>query len=324
MTLKIERPQLPPAGPAWAGSLMGTSIAATLSHVHHFELLGDIMVVLATAILLVIILGFLKYRNPHFHQEFMGPWGMTSMGILAWGAAMTSLTGHWSVQAYAWIIGTALGVVVCLNQLRKFHGAPTFLWGLALVAPMVGATVGGQLAQSGFFSESTSHTIHSLAVVCFFMSFLTAPPTFARVYLSVIRGNFHLPLGLSGTAWIPLGIVGQSTAAAQVLAVGDTWKHVAVIYGYVMFTLGIPMFAYAAYKFWGSLPKIPDYTPGWWGSTFPTGTLCLGSHYLAGSTGHAWWDTLSLIFLVVLFCHWGVSALRFLGWLSGVPRVSPK
>nr|WP_274708464.1 hypothetical protein [Corynebacterium meitnerae] len=104
----------------------------------------------------------------------------------------------------------------------------------------------------------------------------------------------------AGTAWIPLGVVGQSTAASTLL-------FDAHLYGLIMFTLGVPCVLYAMYCFYEAVLQWAPYGPGWWGSTFPVGTMCLG----------AWdegWHTLSLALLVFLLLHWGVCAVRFGAW----------
>lgn len=82
--------QLPKYGPAWAGSLMGTSIASTLSGLHGLRV-GQIVFALIAAVLLVIFTVGTKNEPPR-HQNMAG-WGMYTMGLLACGSAWTALTG---------------------------------------------------------------------------------------------------------------------------------------------------------------------------------------------------------------------------------------
>ncbi len=96
--------------------------------------------------------------------------------------------------------------------------------------------------------------------------------------------------------------VGQSTAAAQVLFVGA---------GAVMLTLGIALAAYAESQFGHTVFTWAGYSLGWWGSTFPVGTYCRGSHLLAQSVGLGWLNHLSQ----GLLAHWGVCVLRWATWL---------
>lgn len=300
-----QQPKLPPVGPAWAGTLMGTSIASTLSLIHGWTWLAYGFLVIATVVLAVLSIGWLRHRNPGFHQEFMGPWGMVAMGVLALGAAWTGVTGMWIFQLIAYAIALPLGLITCLWQLRKFSGAPTFLWGLGLVAPMVAATSGGQLSAAGVLPRA----FWVISVGCFALSFLTAVPTFARVYLALIRRTTSIPASMAGSTWIPLGIAGQSTAAAQVLFFGD---KAAVIYGTTFFVVAIPMFIYAAYRYWGAAFTWANYSPAWWGATFPIGTMSLGCHYLSLATGLGWWDALSKIFLALVIIHLSLNAVRAL------------
>lgn len=286
---------LPPAGPAWAGSLMGTSIAATLALRHGLDWPGLALLAVASGLLLVLTIGWLRHRNPRFGQEFMGPWGMVSMGLMSLGSAWTAATGHVAPQLVTWLLGMPLAVVVCLWQLRRFHGPPTFLWGLALVSPMVAATSGGQLALE--LPAPWAGAVHAVAFGCFLLSLVTGLPLFTRVFASRPR----IPAAFAGTTWIPLGIVGQSTAAAHVLV--DA--RLAHLHGLLMAVTAVPLLAYAVRQFWGqAVRRWAEYTPGWWGSTFPAGTLSLGAAYLG-------WVEVSLAFLGLLFVHWGLCVARF-------------
>lgn len=278
---------------------MGTSIAASLSHAHGLVWAGRGLLAVATVLCAVFLLGWLRHRNPHFRQPYMGPWGMASMGVLALGSAWTAHTGYWGIQIATWVIATPLAWVVCLWQLRKFHGSPTFLWGLALVSPMVSATSGGQIAQ--VLPTPWDTVVHAVATAGFLLSLVVGVPVFLRVYLAVVRGRAELPDTFAGTAWIPLGIVGQSTAAAQLLLP----ETLARSHGLVMFSVAVPLVAYAAFRFWTAVVRYADYSPAWWGSTFPAGTLSLGSLLMG-------WHTLSAVFLGLLLVHWTLSAGRFL------------
>lgn len=274
---------------------MGTSIAATLSFMHGLTWPGFALLAIATGMLAAYTGGWLRHRNPAFTQEFMGPWGMVSMGIMALGSAWNAATDIPALQLASWLIGMPLAVVVCLWQLRRFSGAPSFLWGLAVVSPMVAATSGGQLALA--LDAPWSPVIHGIALGCFVLSLVTGVPLFVRVYAARPR----IPAAFGGTAWIPLGIVGQSTAAAHVLIA----PGLADAYGIVMFSLGVPMIAYAAWHFWGrAVRRWADYSPGWWGSTFPAGTLSLGAAYMG-------WEMISAGFLGLLLAHWALCVARF-------------
>lgn len=323
----MARSPLPPLGPAWAGSVMGTSLAATMTHVHGATILSPLLLGAASLIFLAITIGWLQHANPHFTQPYMGPWGMYVMGVLALGGAWTTVTGSWGWQTITWLLATPLAWVISIWQLKKFHGAPTFFWGLSLVPPMVSANSGSQLVASGQLEAGWALAVWLVSLGGFLLSMSTALPVFVRVYLDVIRRRLYLPPGMTGTAWIPLGIVGQSTAVAILLSnsppgIGEaaTWRLIGIIIGYIMFTLGVPMAMYAAWQFWRDIVAWPGYYPGWWGSVFPAGTCTLGSYQLAQVTGSGWWNWVSLVWLVILLVHGTMCALRALVHVYEVNR----
>lgn len=323
----MPRNALPPLGPAWAGSVMGTSLAATMTDIHGATYLSPVLLGIASLIFLSVTVGWLQHANPHFTQPYMGPWAMYFMGVLALGGAWTRVTGSWGWQMVTWLVATPLALIVCLWQLKQFHGAPTFFWGLSLVPPMVSANSGAQLVESGVLQGGWATAVWLVAVAGFLLSMVTALPVFARVYLELIRGRLYLPPGLTGTAWIPLGIVGQSTAVAILLSHNplgaggsDTWEFIGIAIGYVMFALGVPAACYAAWRFWRDILTWPGYYPGWWGSVFPAGTCTLGSYQLAQFTGHEWWNWVSLVWLTVLLFHWSVCVLRAVTHVHEVNR----
>lgn len=305
---------LAPPGPAWAGSLMGTSIFAILCHVHAVAYLPGLLLAIAVGALVFIVFGWLWFRNPKWHSHLMPPWGMFAMGLLAIGSAATAVTGQLGWQVASWWIATPLAIVVCGLQLRGFPGAPTFQWGLALVAPMVAATSGGQLSHEVAGGVGGWHMWYDYAgLFCFVLTLVTALPIFTRCYLEAVRGRLVIPRTLAGTAWIPLGVVGQSTAAAQVLFPG----RIAVIYGFFMLLAGIVPAIYAFFHFLRAVVSWAGYSPGWWGSTFPVGTLSLGSHLLALSTGFGWLNIISMVLLGLLAVHWTCCVTRFGAWFLG-------
>lgn len=273
---------LPSLGPAWAGSLMGTSIAVTMTQIHHVPVLPWILLALATSIFCALVVGFARSRKPGLSPESMGPWGMTAMGIMALGSAWNGLVSAPSVQFASWIVGVVLGLYTCLDQLRGFPGKPAFTWGLALVAPMVAATSGGQLAAAyGLWTRV-------VGIICFLCALLLAVPLFVYVYWS----RPSLEPAVAGTAWVPLGIVGQSTAAVHVLFS----QSFADAYGWTFLIIGVPAVVYALVVFGRSILAWAPYSPGWWGSTFPVGTLSLGTHCMG-------WDMLSFAFMCLLVFH---------------------
>ncbi|AZA08335.1 tellurite resistance protein [Corynebacterium pseudopelargi] len=263
-------------GPAWSGALMGTSISATLSNIFGLSWLSYVLLIAASILLLLVS------RKERLSTATMPAWGMYSMGVLALGTAYSTILGLWWVHAAAWFIGGVLSVITCLwytvALLRGKAGPAAFTWGLPLVAPMVTATSSAQLG-----AHLQSPLIMHIGMAMFFLAWCTGVPTFVVAYLRA-----KVPLALRTTTWIPLGIVGQSTAAAHLL-----WG--AHLYGVIMLSIGVPLVGYALYRHWSAVGSMP-YNPSWFASTFPVGTVCLGAH-LSG------FDTAAHVLLVLLLLH---------------------
>ena len=152
-----------------------------------------------------------------------------------------------------------------LNQWRKFVGSPNFQWGLALVVPMVAAT---NAAQLGFIG---------LGRFSFILVWIIGVPVFVYVYFALMRRRTTIPVLLGHTAWIPVGVVGQSTAAAQLLFP----QGFGLAYATVMLPLGAAACVFALYHEFRTVRAWAPYNPAWWGATFPVGTMSLGTHFVA-------------------------------------------
>lgn len=290
---------------------MGLGISSSLIDAHLSPILGrlpaEIMLGVATLVFLAFTAGFIKHRTPGFNSSDMPAWGMVSMGILALGSAYSLIFDAWLIHTVCWAVGTILSVITCLKYLKFLFSDrpsnPAFTWGLPLVAPMVSATSSAQLVPH---AGEWGSVIHGIGVFCFVVAWVTGLPTFAVVYLRTFP---KVPISFAATAWIPMGLVGQSTAAAQLLA-GDQWHFRAMVYGVAMLGLGVPLSIHALAKHWGTaLGNTPmSYNPSWWASTFPVGTCCLGTHTLstqpaALAWGLGWMDTVSAALLVLLLLH---------------------
>lgn len=289
--------ELPPPGPAWAGALMGIAITASMTGVHVGTPTGGIVTVLAAMVLLVLATGGRSWLTTD-----LPPWSMVTMGILALGSAADSTLGFVSVHQVTWVVGTVASVIVFTPQAVKLVRGTlprTFPAALPLVTPMVAATNAAQLG-------------HPLpGILCFAASLLTGVPAFLLIYLG--SGRRPAP-PTAATTWIPLGIVGQSSAAALLLSDGSSLADVGRIYAGVMLTVGVPAAAWALWNHWGTLLRTSPaasaaaYSPAWWSATFPVGTFSLGAHQLSVSTGVGWLDGVSVVLLVLLVLHVTLAA----------------
>ena len=284
---------------------MGTSIVARLLVEEGMLVAAGAFSALACVILAVLTAGFLRYRHPRFEQATMAEWSMYFIGIMALGAALSGLTGNGIFRLIGFWSGGLLSVLPWTLQLSRFSGPPKFTWGLPLVGPMIAASVAGWLARD------YGQPYHLLGTALFLMSIVTAVPTFVRVYRAAFRGEVDLNGAKSATAWVPLGVVGQSTTALQVLYPGTF----SVWYGYVALVIAIPLALWAMVNFYPNVARWVDYSPAWWACTFPPGTVSMGGHQVALVNGSQWLDTVALSIPVLLITHWALCSARFVSWV---------
>ncbi|RKQ33701.1 C4-dicarboxylate ABC transporter [Kocuria tytonis] len=334
---------VPLPGPQWYGSLMGTGIAATLTQ----TLSGDLPGARALAVVLLVTGWFVFVgltaafaariaRRPAVLAQtirdlpVLATWGMVSMGVLALGSATATVvpahwpslaSSAWAVDGVLWSVGTVLGILTALGfavrLIGRDVGAPTTTWGLPIVPPMVSATTGAALVPH-LATRPAQLLLVIVAVACFFLALVLGMVVFAVAYHHHWRVA-PLPLAASTSAWIPLGVVGQSTAAAQALAVqaqhfvlpedAGTLTWLANLYGTVMLTLGVPLIAWATVMTLRGFRNGMPFSPGWWALTFPVGTVCLGLHGMAGGTGVRAFGIASDVVCLVLLFNWALCAV---------------
>ncbi|BAC19505.1 conserved hypothetical protein [Corynebacterium efficiens YS-314] len=328
---------LPPAGPAWAGSLMGTALTSALLEIHGFAAGARAMLLIAGAVTIIITIGWLVYRSPKFTPVVMPAWAMVSLGLVSLGSASSTILADSLGDAVWWfhfgccVIGGVLGLVTYVVYLRQLitgrAGTPTFSWGLPLVTPMVTATAGMRFHDwlvgtdvSGAPGADGAHEVWTtlilvLSMGAFLLTLLTAPVVFTRVYAYYLgprsrRASHHrLEPMAAPTIWIPLGIVGQSMACAQLFGAATGWVRTGVAYGFIMCVVAIPVTLTAVVVHYQAALRGISYSPTWWASTFPVGALCLGVHWLSDSSGLGWLDQISVFLLVILLFHAGVATL---------------
>ena len=334
---------LPPAGPHWYPAVMGTGILATLLRLHAGGspgVLTDaavVVLVLAWAVLLGLTAAFGRrvLRDPGLLRRtwtdpgVMPFWGTVAMGLLAVGAASltvlpavapAALPLAVAADAVLWTVGTTVGLGAAFGfaavLLRTPGHAPTLVQGLPVVPPMVSATTGAALV--GHAGTPAGRFLLVVAAAgCFATSLVLGVLVFARAYHHHWRGA-PVPLAAAASTWIPLGIVGQSTAAAQAIAdaagplltpaAAASAHDAAVGYGLVVLAAGVPLVVWAVVvTVRGFLGRMP-FGPGWWALTFPVGTLSLGAHSLGGATGSTWPAVLGAVFLALLCGTWTLCA----------------
>lgn len=338
---------LPPAGPAWYGAAMGTGILATLTQtLAPGSWAARVWLVLGWGLLIGLTAGFAVRcrRRPGTLTGSLRPtqlplWGMVAMGLLAVGAATaTVLPSWWPALAGAavvadgvlWMSGTLLGLGTAIGfavvLVRATPGTPSTVWGLAVVPPMVSATVGAGLVPH--LSPALQGAMLLVLAACFVLSLTLGGIIFALAYHHHWRVA-RLPIPASTSAWIPLGVVGQSTAAAQAMAVAaapllpvpvaGALQTAANDYGVLMLAIGAPLAGWAvAMTVRGFRARMP-FVPGWWSLTFPIGTLALGSHLLGIGTGITAYLVAGVACWVTLCGTWLLCAVASVRAVRGRP-----
>ncbi|MEO7754103.1 MAG: TDT family transporter [Terracoccus sp.] len=332
------RPVVPAAGPAWFSSVMGTGILATLlgqqSSGRPVVLVAAVLL-LVVAVLLLVGLTFaftarIAADRTALTSTVTDPaavplWGTVSMGLLAVGAAVltvaplvhpSALTAAVRVDAVLWTLGTVVGLVTALGftavLVRSEAGAPTPVWGLPVVPPMVSATTGAALLPH-VTAELGRVALLAVVVGCFFLSLGIGLVVYAVAYHHHWRIS-AIPVAASASIWIPLGMVGQSAAASMMIATHagtvvdaaalPALSDLAEAYAFAMLLLSVPVVAVAVRVTVRGFRAGMPFSPGWWALTFPIGTLALGAHLLAGSTGLGWVEAVARLCLVTLVGTW--------------------
>ncbi|MFC4602629.1 C4-dicarboxylate ABC transporter [Rhodococcus kronopolitis] len=347
--------------PNWFAVVMGTGIVAVGAAALPVHLPGHLVVartfwLLAAAALLVLSVAtgalWLLHREhalAHARNAATAPFfGAVAMGILTVGAgtlaAGADLIGDRPAAAIAmtlWLIGTAVGVVVAaVIPARMVTGTPTPAWLMPVVAPMVSASTGAAL-----LSHLPSGPARLALLVACYALFVFALTAASAVLVTVIghtRSHGLPALAAMPTVWIPLGVIGQSVAAANLLgryagdavgpAVAADLHAFGVGYGRVVGGLGVLAFGLACVLTVHAANRGLRFTMSWWSFTFPIGTCAVGAGALSVATGSmatAWLSAALLALLVTVWCLVAAQTARGLwtGTLLGsasVPPVPPR
>ena len=353
---------LPPASPVWFPSVMGTAILSSLlgRQVPDYGWLlypATALMFLAIVLLIGLATGFAvnARRNPGLFahtwrdMSILPTWGTVSMGMTATGSAIhnvapllpfgtaathraglaESTPADWAIAVAAalWLVGTLIGLFttfrVALRLMEKGATHPVPAWGLAVVPPMVSATTGAGLVDD--IDSDQLRVVLVLAVTAFFfLALFFAILLFTLAYRS--HFFYHpLPVDASISTWIPLGVVGQSTAASQSIAAqaelvmlpsatpAVTW--LAHAYGWVALVIAIPVVAFAVIRTIYGFRERMNFTPGWWALTFPIGTVALGAAMMAETMSGPWQVIPRVVgtgSLIVLCCTWTFCAIATL------------
>ncbi len=252
-------------------------------------------------------------------------WGAVAMAFLAVGSATLTVLPRLNPElqqaavradSVLWTVGTLLGLLTALGFTAALvvgkPGRPLPVWGLPLVPPIVSATTGSGLVPF-VPAPDLRLTLIIVTVACFFTSMVLGFVIFAVAFHHHIRVE-NIPVEASISAWIPLGVVGQSMAAAQSIAlqaerfvlpeVISTVHGLANLYGFAMLAVAVPVIGNAVWITLRGFRAGMSFNPGWWALVFPVGTITLGTRLLGHSAGLEWISALSAGLLTLMAVHW--------------------
>lgn len=334
--------------PNWFAAAMGTGIvsvaAASLEpEIEGLKLVSEIFWVLAVLVLCALIGAFATHWSQHrcqalayLHSPAMFPfYGAVAMALLTVGSA-TGITGPdflghdvaITVSLTLWTLGTALGLVtyvVMMIRLVRDAGMATAMpfWLMPVVPPMVSATTGA--AVSTHMPEGAPRI--AVLVFCYIL-FALALTAAIGILVAVARqfarnhsaGVDVIPFNAIPSLWIPLGVIGQSIAASNLLAAAsqhalgtehaDTLHEFGIAYGTVVGIIGVIAFVTVTVVTIHALRRGLDFSLGWWSFTFPIGACAVGANAFGVATGSTLILGIALALLTVLIPIWATVAVR--------------
>ena len=304
--------------PNWFAAAMGTGIvsvaAASLEpEIEGLKLVSEIFWVLAVLVLCALIGAFATHWSQHrcqalayLHSPAMFPfYGAVAMALLTVGSA-TGITGPdflghdvaITVSLTLWTLGTALGLVtyvVMMIRLVRDAGMATAMpfWLMPVVPPMVSATTGA--AVSTHMPEGAPRI--AVLVFCYIL-FALALTAAIGILVAVARqfarnrsaGVDVIPFNAIPSLWIPLGVIGQSIAASNLLAAAsrhalspehaDTLHEFGIAYGTVVGIIGVIAFVTVTVVTIHALRRGLDFSLGWLELHLPHRSMCRRSECL--------------------------------------------
>ncbi|RZL22498.1 MAG: C4-dicarboxylate ABC transporter [Rhodococcus sp. (in: high G+C Gram-positive bacteria)] len=334
--------------PNWFAAAMGTGIvsvaAASLQHeVAALHVVADLFWFLAAAILIALIGAFTAHWITHrdlalayLRSPAMFPfYGAVAMALVTVGSA-TGVTGAnylghsaaVTISITLWVLGTTLGLctyVVMMVRLVRDAGMATAMpfWLMPVVPPMVSATTGA--AVTTHLTEGAVRT--SVLVFCYVMfalalsAALIIATAVARQFAdNRARGVDAIPFNAIPSLWIPLGVIGQSIGAANLLAdaarhavaadTADALHTFGLVYGTVVGALGVVAFIAVTTVTIRALRGGLSFSLGWWSFTFPIGACAVGANAFGIATGSQLILAVAAALLLALIPIWATVAAR--------------
>ncbi|KAF0649120.1 SLAC1 family transporter [Streptomyces fradiae] len=264
--------------------------------------------------------------------------GCLSMALTSVGGGALVVGRNWlgtgpavGLAAVLWAAGMVAGLVVTvvipyLMVVRHPMEAPSPVWLLPVVAPMVSAATGPLLAPHLPAGQARA-TLLAACLGLFGVSLLAAllilPPVFARL---VAAGPPPLPA--TPALLLVLGPLGQSATAAAALAGAAPdlpyGRALAVAYGLPVLGFALLWLALAGALVVRARRRGMRFGLSWWAFTFPVGTCVTGLEGMARLTGLVVLDGAAVALYALLVAGWLAAAPATVrGLLSGSLPAGP-
>lgn len=313
----LTAPRLAHLTPNWFAVVMGTGIIAVATSSLPVDLPGRRGIalafwMLAVALLAVLVTAFAvhwvrhtEHARGYAHSATMFPfYGALPMAVLTVGTGTAAIGSTvipaglaFGIAGALWAIGTVgglatSGLMAMRLRVATDRGTPVPAWLMPVVPPMVSAATGAALVTHlpGGWPR--------VAMLSGCYALFTLTLVFALVVVALVASEFRErglpPLQALPTMWIPLGIVGQSIAAANNLgiAAGHTvgpdaaqaLRLFGLGYGLLMGTVMVVTLAAVGVMTARAFRRGLTFTMSWWSFIFPVGacTVGMGAFGVAG------------------------------------------
>ena len=344
-------------GPNWYAPVMGTAIVGTAGAglpgadgVPGLRTVCTAVWALSLALLLALLcaraLHWVHHRDQaraHLADPATAPfYGCLAMALTAVGGGTLVVGRDWigvpaavTLDAALFTAGTVVGLVaaVAVPYLLVVRGAaPSPVWLLPVVAPMVSAALGPLLVPH--LPPGQAQRALLFGCLAMFGMSLLATLVMLPVVLARPLASGALPLALTPTLFLVLGPLGQSTTAVgnfADLAPGvvpvphATAAAIAVLYGVPVMGFALLWLALAGALVVRARRRGMGFAMTWWAFTFPVGTCVTGAESLGRHTGLAAFGVLAVALYVLLVAAWvGVGVRTVRGLVSGELLAGPR
>ncbi|SIR95613.1 TDT family transporter [Williamsia sterculiae] len=333
--------------PNWFASVMGTGIVANAAATLPVRSAGlrDAAVViwmLAAVVLAALTVGFVVHWVHHRanavgylrHPVMVHFYGAPPMALLTVGAGAVQVgptvfgaTAMTTVFVSLWILGTVLGVATCLLATARILNPRTDrtaalpAWLMPVVPPMVSASTGSLLIPVMPAGPGRLMML-AFCYALFALSAVTGAITLACVVFRLARRGLD-SVQAAPTMWITLGIVGQSTTAANLLAarsrsvvepaVARWLEQAGMDVGIVMGFVGAVLGAVATIVTVRAARTGLRFSLAWWSFTFPVGTCVTGMTAWGSASGSTTAQDVAVMLFGVLVVAWLTVATYTIG-----------